>query len=228
MTPHLLDNPAWNALSSGNRDLALGTDDVKFFPEDVSPFAGLKRFNKQAFHELFSLISPGRPIIIPSTHKLQIPGYWKIIREVVALQMIFNKSEVITKVNPRIVSLSEKDIPQMIALTQLTEPGPFLQRTIEFGNYKGIFNSGELIAMAGQRMHSYNYVEISAVCTHPDHTGNGYARSLMNDQVRKIVNEGNIPFLHVRDDNKHAIELYKRIGFTVRTEMNIYVLQKES
>ena len=115
----------------------------------------------------------------------------------------------------------------MIALTQLTEPGPFLQRTIEFGNYKGIFSSEELVAMAGQRMHPYNYVEISAVCTHPGYTGNGYARSLMNDQIRKIVEEGNIPFLHARDDNKHAIELYKRIGFTVRAEMNIHVLQKE-
>jgi len=227
MSPHILDNPAWNALTSGNKDLALGTDEVKFFPEDVSPFAGLKQFNEKAFYELFNLISNDRTIIVPSIHKLQIPVYWKIIKEVVALQMIYNSSEVITKIDPRIVSLAEKDIPQMIALTELTEPGPFLQRTIDFGCYKGIFSSGELVAMAGRRMHPYNYIEISAVCTHPDYTGKGYARSLMNDQIRKIANEGNIPFLHVRDDNKHAIELYKRIGFTVRAEMNIYVLQKE-
>ncbi len=113
-----------------------------------------------------------------------------------------------------------------MALTQLTHPGPFLERTIEFGNYEGIFNSGELIAMAGQRMHAYEYVEISAVCTHPDHTGKGYGRSLINNQVYKIVEETNIAFLHVRADNKHAIKLYKHLGFTVRSEINIYVLQK--
>ena len=115
----------------------------------------------------------------------------------------------------------------MLALTQLTHPGPFLKRTIEFGNYKGIFDSGELIAMAGQRMHPKEFIEISAVCTHPGYTGKGYGRMLVFDQIRKIMAEGCIPFLHVRSDNQNAIKLYKHLGFSLRREMNIYVLQKD-
>jgi predicted GNAT family acetyltransferase len=81
--------------------------------------------------------------------------------------------------------------------------------------------------MAGRRMHVNEYVEISAVCTHPDHTGKGYGKSLINNQLRKIAAEGSIPFLHVRADNEHAINLYKHLGFTVRSELNIYIIRKE-
>lgn len=227
MTPHVLDNPAWNAMNSGNSHLGLGNERIKFFAEDVGPFAGFKNYDEASFRELYDLMSPGRVVIIPSIEQLQIPGYWKLLNKVVALQMIYNNPVLVTDTDTRIVSLNEEHIPEMIALTQLTNPGPFLQNTIRFGNYKGIFKSGKLVAMAGQRMHPYGYVEISAVCTHPDHTRKGYGRSLINNQVLKIVREGNIPFLHVRADNKHAIELYKRLGFTARIEMNIYVLQKE-
>jgi predicted GNAT family acetyltransferase len=128
--------------------------------------------------------------------------------------------------NNKIIPLSKENVPEMIELTQLTEPGPFLERTIEFGNYKGIFINGKLAAMAGWRMQPFQYVEISAVCTHPDYTGKGLGTALMKDQVISILDEGKIPFLHVRSDNEIAIKLYKRLGFTVRRHMNFYVLQK--
>jgi hypothetical protein len=226
MTPHLLDNPAWNAMISANSHLALGNDRVKFFPEEVGPFAGLKNYDEQSFRELYDVSPAQHRVVIPVNLQLNIPSYWTLIDTVKALQMILNQPAPASDISPNIVPLGIEHIAQMIALTQLTKPGPFSKRTIEFGNYKGIFNSGELIAMAGQRMQPYNYVEISAVCTHPNHTGKGYGRSLINDQSHKIIEEGNIPFLHVRANNAHAIKLYRHLGFTVRREMNIYVLQK--
>ncbi len=226
MAHHILDNPAWNAMSSFNSHLALGNERVKIFREDVSPFAGLKNYDEPSFFELYNLIPPERTIIIPNSNRLSIPQYWKVNNIFDVRQMILNHKTLPSVPVTGIVSLSRKDIPQMITLTQLTQPGPFLQRTIEFGNYNGIFNSDELVAMAGQRMHANKYVEISAVCTNPDHTGKGYGKSLINYQVRKIVTEGNIPFLHVKADNEHAINLYKHLGFTVRSAMYIYVLQK--
>ena len=227
MAHHVLDNPAWNAMASANSHLALGNDRVKFFPEEVGPFAALKNYDEQSFLELHDLIPPGRTIAIPNSNLLSIPKNWKVKDRFDVPQMIFNQNTLQSISFPDIVPLCQKDILQMIALTQLTHPGPFLQRTIEFGNYTGIFNSGELIAMAGQRMHANKYIEISAVCTHPKHTGKGYGSSLINNQVQKIVEEGNIPFLHAKADNQHAINLYKHLGFTVRCKMNIYILQKE-
>ncbi len=49
--------------------------------------------------------------------------------------------------------LTKADVPEMLALTKLTEPGPFLPRTIELGAYLGIHDSGSLVAMAGERLH---------------------------------------------------------------------------
>jgi ribosomal protein S18 acetylase RimI-like enzyme len=227
MNRHVLDNPAWNAMISGSEHLASGNEHVKFFFEEVGPFAGLKEYNEPLFRELFDLLPPNRTVVIPTVKDVEIAPYWKVIDTVKALQMIFEEPAVVGAIDAGIVPLKDEHIPEMIALTQLTKPGPFLKQTIEFGNYKGIFNSGKLVAMAGQRMHPLEYVEISAVCTHPDYTGNGYAQSLINDQVLKIIREGNIPFLHVTARNINAIRLYKRLGFTVRAEMNIYVLQKE-
>jgi hypothetical protein len=34
---HVLDNPVWNALLSGNKHLAQGTAQAKYFAQDVSP-----------------------------------------------------------------------------------------------------------------------------------------------------------------------------------------------
>ena len=67
--------------------------------------------------------------------------------------------------------------------------------------------------MAGERLKVPGYTEVSAVCTHPDHTGKGYA-ALMMEIMRRIRDRGETPFLHVRADNARAIEIYKRLGIS--------------
>jgi predicted GNAT family acetyltransferase len=114
----------------------------------------------------------------------------------------------------------------MIDLATLTKPGPFGKRTIEFGHYFGIFENDKLAAMTGQRMHAENYTEISAVCTHPDDTGKGYAFTLLQHQLQLIMHQGQQPFLHVREDNTRAIEIYQRLGFAVSRPMNFYFMQR--
>ncbi len=130
------------------------------------------------------------------------------------------------KIKEKMIPLVKKDIPQMFDLIGLTNPGPFSMRTIEFGNYTGIFAGRNLVAMAGQRLHPEPYVEISAVCTHPDHAGKGYGNALIQKQVHDVLNAGNIPFLHVRESNEHAIKLYKSLGFEIRSPMNLNAIHK--
>ena len=66
--------------------------------------------------------------------------------------------------------------------------------------------------MAGERLKIPGYTEVSAVCTHPDHTGQGLARALMTEVMRRILSRGETPFLHVREANVRAIELYRQAG----------------
>lgn len=222
----ILDNPVWNATISFNNHLTTGNDKVKIFHEEVGPFAGLQTFDLASFSSLYDMISQNRAAAILSTEDLKIPEYFKIKDLVKVLQMTGENIQPSVKSYDEIVSLEKKEVPQMIALTQLTHPGPFLQRTIEFGNYTGIFKEDKLVAMAGQRLHPYQYIEISAVCVHPDHAGKGYAKSLINKQLDMIIANESIPFLHVRADNENAINVYKHLGFTVRRQVNIYVIHK--
>ena len=114
----------------------------------------------------------------------------------------------------------------MLELTALTKPGPFGSRTHELGTYLGIRCEGQLVAMAGERLKVPGYTEVSAVCTHPEHTGKGYARVLMTEIMRSIGERGETPFLHVRLDNVRAVEIYERLGFRTRGIWHYVVLRK--
>ena len=221
---HVLDNPAWNALLLGNKNLGEGNGQVKYFDPEIAPFVGFKDNNAENFKLLYELMPNSVPAVFITPEPVDIPPLWEATRSIVCFQMLYEGTFETEPQN--LVPLTDKDVPQMMALTQLTNPGPFLPRTIEFGHYEGIFDGGKLIAMAGQRMNPTPYAEISAVCTHPDYTGKGYARQLLLSQASRIKAEGNIPFLHVRDDNTRAIKVYEGLGFVTRQQLHFYVLQK--
>ena len=225
---HILDNPIWNALISGNNILAEGATDVKYFPEKVAPFVGLKSLDNDSLERLFEMLPANRRLVFITAVALKIPASWNILQQEMLLQMVRGKPGQTIKIAGQIVPLGKEDIPEMLALTRLTNPGPFLERTLEFGNYQGIFKLNKLIAMAGQRLHAGDFLEISAVCTHPDHLGNGYAGALMLNLVREYLQRGKTPFLHVRKGNIGAIKLYEKLGFTTRREMNLNVIKTKS
>jgi predicted GNAT family acetyltransferase len=143
------------------------------------------------------------------------------------LQFVLDHYMPQTEHSALIVPLGPENVEEMIRLTALTKPGPFDKRTIEFGSYFGIFQNDRLAAMTGQRLHVYDFTEISAVCTHPDFLGKGFAGALLHHQIDLILQKKQTPFLHVRADNARAIELYKRIGFAVSRTMNFYFLERE-
>ena len=221
---HILDNPAWYALISGNSNLAYGTEQVKFFDKDVAPFIGFDENSVENFDTLYQLITHNGLVMFISPEPAIIPGKWKLLRHVPCLQMVYNGDAI--AVNADLIDLTNEHVPQMMELTHLTKPGPFVTRTIDFGHYQGILDNERLVAMAGQRMAPLPYVEVSAVCTHPDHVGKGYARQLLLSQVNRITSEDNIPFLHVKYDNHRAIKVYESVGFITRTDMHFYMLRK--
>jgi predicted GNAT family acetyltransferase len=80
--------------------------------------------------------------------------------------------------------------------------------------------------MTGQRMHPRPYMEVSAVCTHPDFRGSGYAKALMLHVMKIILDNSFTPFLHVLSNNTNAIEIYKTIGFKTRKQIFVDVIQR--
>jgi predicted GNAT family acetyltransferase len=114
----------------------------------------------------------------------------------------------------------------MLELVAETDPGPFLTRTIELGDYLGIRSDGALVAMAGERFRLDGWTEISAVCTKPDHRGRGLASQLVGALVASIQARSQRPFLHVLSTNTGAIRLYEEIGFRVRQAATLSVLTR--
>jgi GNAT superfamily N-acetyltransferase len=236
---NLLDNPVWNAMISGNRSLSFGNDHARYFDKEVSPFVALSDTTPENFRMLFDLLPRNGPALFFSPVDMEFGPDWQVKRLIRGVQMVCTKPPAAAQnaatpaaqnaaaaSGPQILPLTKEHVPQIIALTRLTDPGPFDSRTIEFGHYFGIFEEGRLVSMAGQRLHVFDYAEISAVCTHPDHTGKGYARLLLLQQIHRIRSASGIPFLHVREDNERAIKVYEKVGFSIRKKVCFYIMQK--
>lgn len=222
----VLDNPIWHALQTGNRAMAAGNDMAQYIRRDAGAFAGMPHNSTGGLEQLREMIPQGEVVVLFTPGLIGVPEGWQVQLERKLLQMVHAGPLQPFASAHLIQPLSEEHIPEMLALTALTKPGPFLPRTIDFGNYEGILEEGRLVSMTGQRLQPDPYTEVSAVCTHPDALGKGYAGMLIQSQLRHIRAAGRIPFLHVYPENRSAVGLYRKLGFEVRKEMMVYVLEK--
>lgn len=146
-----------------------------------------------------------------------------IVHQMVCLELVHSDPETLGQ------HLDENDAEAMVDLVRLTEPGPFEIETVKFGNYFGVYEAGQLMAMVGQRMGFPGWVEISAVCSHPAAQGRGYASRLVTRVAQAIIAAGDQPFLHVGEggaSKKTAILVYEKTGFRHHQKMTIQVLQR--
>jgi N-acetylglutamate synthase-like GNAT family acetyltransferase len=220
----LLDNPAWSALSTIHASFAEGNELAKRYPVDVATFAATRDQSSESYESLARLLGPTGTAALAFVGVPNIPVGWSILREGRAAQMVWNGSE-FPQVNHNVQELKLSDIDEMLALVELTKPGPFSKRTPVLGSYLGIHEAGRLVAMAGERLRLPRFTEISAVCTHPESRGRGYASSLVSRLIHKITKRDETPFLHVRTENVQAIRVYEALGFKTRRILNIAVVR---
>jgi ribosomal protein S18 acetylase RimI-like enzyme len=202
---------------------------VGCYHPDIAPFAGLKDWSNENIDQLYKFLAVGRRVAVSYEERIRLDEKkWKPLQQMDCCQMVYEKpvTSFTTPASSLIVPLGMEHVPQMRELTRLTKPGPFFEKTILFGNYFGIFIDGRLAGMTGQRMHPLPYMEVSAVCTHPDFRGKGYAKALMLQVMKIILDNSFIPFLHVLTGNVTAIQLYESIGFSIRKKLFIDVIQR--
>jgi ribosomal protein S18 acetylase RimI-like enzyme len=223
---HLLDNPIWNALNTGSSSLSVGMDRVRLIDREMGFFAGMPAYEEVNLDELYEAIEPGqRVILFPSDH-LPLDEKWKVHNDRELLQLVCERDFSKIESHPAIFPLDKSHVEEMLALTQLTKPGPFLNKTIDFGNYFGFFSEGKLVSMAGSRLSPSPYTEVSAVCTHPNFAGQGISKQVMPFVLQAIQRHGNIPFLHLYPTNTPALRLYTSLGFVSRAMLRVYLLEK--
>jgi len=227
-----LDNPIWQALTTTHAGLAETCDEACKFPSEVSILAGFPQPTPENFASLATLLTPEESVGLFLQHLPDPPPSWNVVSTAPLLQMLCENASLSlprrSPSTPEFIELAQSDVPEMLALTKLTKPGPFGARTREMGDYLGIRCGGTLVAMAGERLRLPGYTEISAVCTHPHHLGNGYASALMVELIHRICRRDELPFLHVRPENTRAIQVYERLGFKKRTSFHYVVLRLQA
>jgi ribosomal protein S18 acetylase RimI-like enzyme len=216
----------WNALETVHAHFAVGRGAARRYPGEVVPFGALADTSQSAVAELEALLVPNDLVYVFGNQPEAANGL-KVGPPLHCHQMLGPlhpaenlRTDETADMNP--VLLSSEDASAMVALTTLAFPGFFRQRTCEMGTYYGIRVDGELVAMAGERLAIPGFREISAVCTHPAHTGKGYATKLMICLMREHANAGLRSFLHVSKKNIRAAALYERLGFRVARSVSLW------
>src|SRR3954469_10454302 len=225
---HPLDPVIWNALTGPQSGFAEVAGSARRFPPAVTALGALARPDEQGFASLARLQRPGETTALFLDEQPALLAGWKMVHTTSLAQMVHEGTSAIAPKNG-FITLGPGDAAEMLALAQLTQPGPFGMRTGELGDFIGVRDAnGRLIAMTGVRLHVPGFTEISAVCTHPDHLGKGYAGSLMIEMMSRIRRRGETAILHVRSNNTRAIQLYERLGFKLRRTFHLCVVAKPS
>lgn len=219
----MLTNPVYAALTGAHASFAEVRGNARRYPAAVAPFLALPDVpTEQDWADAAELLGSGTTgaLMRPA---LEVPDSFKVELEIDLLQFLAPAS--LPPPDPEAVVLGPDDVPDMLALVALTDPGPFRSRTIELGTYLGIRRDGDLIAMAGTRFALPGHTEISAVCTHPSYQGQGLASRLIRAVAAHITAAGQAPFLHTGGTNTTAIRLYNSLGFTLFDELKVTVLE---
>ena len=220
-----LDNPFFAALAGIHRDIALRRGDVVRYPADDAPFLGVAHAGVEVGDAFDALVPDGDEALLLGIAPARMPRGWALEPFADLAQMV--RGEPLEDVGgPDILELGERHRGDVLALTALVYPHYFRPRTMQLGRYFGIYQGGRLAAMIGERLGTPTAREMSAICTHPDFLGRGYARRLTAFLVNDTLAQGRLPFLHVSHANTRAKQLYERSGWRMRRDIPFWRLAR--
>jgi ribosomal protein S18 acetylase RimI-like enzyme len=220
-----LDNPAYAALRGAHAQFAQVRGRARRYDVDVAPFLALPSSpSAQDWRDAAALVARGSHVAV-GYGAAELPEGWHAVRTFDLAQMV--EDRVTASACPEAIRLRADDVPEMLELVAQTEPGPFLARTVELGDYLGIRCDGALVAMAGERLRTDDWTEISAVCTRADYRGRGLASRLIGALISGIRHRSQRGFLHVLATNASAIRLYEQLGFRVRQTATLTVVTRD-
>jgi ribosomal protein S18 acetylase RimI-like enzyme len=218
-----LDNPVWHSLKEMHKEFTLDYEDFKFYSPEVCAFGGCMelRDSEKALDQYAALIDNFYVV----GERPKFGNKLVLNKNLVCQQMLLEKPIVLDVVDEIVELRSYQQKQELFNLVNLVQPGYFKEKTAELGQYFGIYKNGELVAVTGERMKMNKFTEVSAVVTHPNHIGKGYAKQLIKHTCEKIFKEHKFPYLHVAETNIAAISLYEKLGFTTRRKISFWNLK---
>lgn len=218
------DNPIWHSLSSVHAHLAKVAPGARCYDASFAPIAGIEEETYVALTSLASMLENGAKVTLFLQAEPKLPPVFSNAFTGSLIQMICEEPKEVQPVP--VAELGAENVDEMIGLARLCNIGLFSQRTAELGTYLGIWIGKQLVSMAGERLQSQDFIEVSAVCTHPDFRGRGYSSAIIHEICTRVLSRGKVPILHVRPDNSSAVHTYGKLGFRERRCFQRHVLKK--
>lgn len=221
MSAHPLDRAVWNALTTRQAHLAIAEGGVRRFDPDHALFAAADADGTA--DDWLALARVTGRLALFETDPVVPRGLVEADR--IDCQQMICTALTAGGRDLAFEPLTDADGPEMLALATLTQPGPFFGKTHRLGSFIGVRREGRLIAMAGARLNLDGFTEVSGVCTHPDHRGQGYAGALMRVVAQRTLEAGDTVFLHARIGHAATIAFYETLGFQRRTTPSYVVME---
>jgi len=213
-----LENPFWAALNSAQQHFSIAAGAARRYPADVAPFCAVAEEGVPLSAQDLAGMDASYYFLgaMPA-----LPPGWALQPLSGVLQMVYEGAAVAAPqaAGAQEIRVLAAEDPAMVELTDLAFPGYFRPRTGAMGTYAGIHAEGRLVALSGERLDIGHMREVSAVCTHPEHTGRGHARLLVQFIMHRMQQQGVQPMLHVGSANVRAQALYRSMGYVATREL---------
>ncbi len=226
MIENKLKNPVWFSLQETHHKFITSFEGVHFYNPTICPFGAFEevKHTKNALNEYAKLTDS---FFLVSEKDIPIfdENYVELEKKINGCQMVLNQLQP-TSYTEEIIKLTEEHVDEIYDLVWLVMPGYYRKRTFDMGDYYGIFKDGKLVSITGQRMQTTDFIEVSAVVTHPDYTKRGYAKQLVHFVTNEIIKVNKLPILHTNKGNP-AIGLYQKLGYKLTRDMNWWLFRKK-
>ncbi|MEU1248173.1 GNAT family N-acetyltransferase [Micromonospora arida] len=158
---------------------------------------------------LYAHLSPGLSDILAGSYRLDPGGLHH--------RMALTAPARLSVVRPEGVVLGTADLPGLRRLYAQAYPGNWFDpRMVDTGQYLGVREDGELVAVAGVHVWSpvYRVAALGNVTTHPRWRGRGLGAAVVAALCVRLRETVEHVTLNVKADNTAAVRLYERVGFT--------------
>ena len=169
---------------------------------------------------LWAHLSPGLELAVAGAFRMDAAGPHH--------RMALTDPARLAAVVPAGVVLGAGDLPALRRLYEVAYPGNWFDpRMVDTGQYVGVRDGAELVAVAGVQVFSptYGVAALGNVATHPRLRGQGLAGAVVAALCRRLREQVGHVALNVKADNAAALRLYGRLGFTRVADYGEYALR---
>ena len=129
-----LDNPIWHALNSYHDHLVIRGEGIIRYPPDILGAAALPENSRIGFMKLKGLVESNELVGVVGSLPKDLSG-WEVVHSDQARQLIGEGLKPATRVDT--IVLTSEDVPEMLDLVNVAQPGPFFAACHRVGTISG-------------------------------------------------------------------------------------------